>query len=324
MDARILAALRNSAEAPLSGMDLAQLLGISRAAVWARIESLRQSGFGIEASPHTGYRLVQTPEALHADDLRSRLPESAVIGARIHVLGETSSTNDMLEERARQGAPEGTVVFAESQTRGRGRLGRVWHSPPGQGLWFSVLLRPKIQPQAVTRITIATASGAARALTLEAGIPIRIKWPNDLMIESRKVGGILTELSAETDGVKHVIVGIGIDVNQSAADFPPEVRKIATSLSLATGQKIDRARLASVLLRELDADYARLREGRFSEVAEEWEEQCSTLGRLVRIETGGRRLIGVAESIDAEGALLVRTEHGHLERVIGGDVALEK
>lgn len=324
VDARILAALRKPGDAPISGIELAQRLGISRAAVWARIESLRQLGFGIIASPHAGYRLVQSPEALHPDDLQARLPECCLVGSNIHVLAETTSTNDILDRWARDGAAEGTVVFAESQTRGRGRLGRAWHSPAGRGLWFSLLLRPRIHPQAITRITIATAAAVARALAMESGLPIRIKWPNDLMLEGRKLGGILTELSAETDGVKHVIVGIGIDVNQVAADFPPDVRKVATSLCIAAGQPMDRARLAAALLCELDKDYRRLREGRFAEVAEDWEQLCSTLGKHVRIQTGGRRLFGVAETIDAEGALLVRSEHGHLERVIGGDVFMEK
>lgn len=324
MDARILASLRLSAEAPVSGIELAQRLGISRAAVWARIESLREKGFGIVASPHSGYRLTHSPDALHADDLLARMPANAVIGSQIHVFGEVTSTNDILDRWARDGAKEGLAVFAESQSAGRGRLGRKWSSPATGGLWFSILLRPRLHPQAITRLTIATAAAAARAMTLETQASVRIKWPNDLLIEGRKVGGILTELSAETDGVKHVIVGVGIDVNQLPSDFPPDVRKLATSLRMATGQLVDRPKLAAALLREMDADYRRVLTGRFAEVAEEWESFCSTLGKHIRVQVGERLLHGVAETIDAEGALLLRSEHGRLERVLGGDVTVEK
>lgn len=324
IDAQILAALRQSPEISVSGIELSQRLGMSRAAIWARIEALRSLGYEIIASPHAGYRLIRTPNKLHADDLLSRLPEKSVVGRDIRVFQETNSTNDQLDRWARDGAAEGLVVFAESQTAGRGRLGRKWSSPSGLGLWFSVLLRPKLHPQSITCLTLATAAACARAIQQETQVPIRIKWPNDLLIEGRKVAGILTELSAEMDGVKHVIIGIGVDVNQSPDDFPPDVRRLATSLRIATGQVVDRPRLAAALLRELDFDYRRVLDGKFNEIAEEWERQCSTIGCQVSIEVGGRRLLGVAEAIDSEGALLLRTEHGRLERVIGGDVTLQK
>jgi len=157
-----------------------------------------------------------------------------------------------------------------------------------------------------------------------ARVTPQIKWPNDILIGGKKVVGILTEMSAELDRVRHVILGIGVDVNLNAGDFPAELRKLATSLKIESGAAVDRAELAAVILRELDADYARVIGGRFAAVADEWEAQCLTLGRNVTVDLGGRRIQGCAESLDEDGTLLIRTQHGRLERIIGGDVTLEK
>ncbi|MBI2925208.1 MAG: biotin--[acetyl-CoA-carboxylase] ligase [Verrucomicrobia bacterium] len=324
LDAKILSALRAAGEGFVSGADLAERLGVTRAAVWARIEELRKLDYDIEATPHQGYRLLSAPDLLHADDLLARLGKTKVIGRDLRVFQETTSTNDVIEKLARDGVKEGAVVFAEAQSKGRGRLGRRWLSPPRRGLWFSVLLRPKLRPQAVTQLTIAAATALTRALRSQTGLVPEIKWPNDVLLRGRKVAGILTELSAELDRVKHVILGLGVDVNLSAADFPAELRKSATSLKLEAGRSFDRAALAVEILRELDNDYARVCTGQFEVLAGEWEEQCTTIGRAVVIRIGERELKGRAESLDADGALLLRTEHGHLERIIGGDVTLER
>jgi len=322
-DAKILSALRANPNG-VSGAQLAEQLAISRAAIWARIEELRQAGYGIEAGPHFGYRLVSSPDALHADDLLARLGQTKIIGRDIRVFEETSSTNDVIEKLARDGVKEGVVVFAESQTKGRGRLGRKWISPAHKGLWFSILLRPNLQPQETTQLTVASATALRRAIIAETNLQPEIKWPNDLLIGGKKVVGILTELSAEVDRVKHITLGIGVDVNVDATELPPEVRKLATSLKIEAGEKINRAELATAILRELDFDYARICAGKFSEVADEWEAGCATIGKNVTVQMGDRKICGRAESLDDDGALLVRTEHGHLERVIGGDVTLEK
>ena len=282
LDALILRALRESNS--VSGAELADRAQVSRAAIWARIEELRSLGYEIDATPHQGYRLVSTPDLLHSDDLRARLKPDAVVGRDIRVFSETASTNDIIDRLARDGAGEGVVVFAESQTRGRGRLGRTWISPEGQGLWFSILLRPQIRPQAATQVTVAAA----------------------------------------TDRINSVTLGIGIDVNIGPDELPEELSGIATSLRIATGQKIDRPGLACSVLHELDLEYRRMLDGQFMKIAEEWEEQCVTLGRNVSVNYGNRRILGRAEALDDEGALMVRTAHGQLERVTGGDVLLEK
>lgn len=323
-DTQILMALRAAENGGVSGAELSQRLGITRAAIWARIEELRKLGYEIEASPVLGYRLISAPDVLHPDDLLARLGKTQVVGRDIRVFEQTTSTNDVVEKLARDGVKEGVVVFAESQTKGRGRLGRAWVSPVRKGLWFSVLLRPKLRPQETTQLTVVAATATWRAINRVTGLSPEIKWPNDILMGGKKLVGILTELSAEVDRVKHITLGIGVSVNVTASEFPTELRKIATSLQIELGKPVMRAELATAILRELDADYARVNQGKFPALADEWEAHCTTIGKQVVVGLGERKLRGRAEALDDDGALLLRTEHGRLERVIGGDVTLDK
>lgn len=322
LDASILGSLRASAW--VSGAELSSRLGVTRAAIWARVEELRRVGYQIEASPHRGYRLLGCPNLLHADDLIARLGLVRAVGRDIRVFQETTSTSDVLEKLARDGVAEGAVVFAESQTRGRGRLGRAWVSPPGKGLWFSVLLRPPLRPQAATRLTVAAAVALSRAVRRVLPLLPEIKWPNDIMLNGRKFAGVLTELTGELDSIRHANLGIGVNVNLDADELPPAVRGTATSLKLVLGRTLERPALAAAILRELDETYALACGDGFVGLVDEWSDQCTTLGRIVSVTTGARRVVGRAEALDDEGALLVRTDTGHLERIVGGDVTLEK
>lgn len=324
LDTQILSLLRKAQRESVSGAELAQELGLSRAVVSARVKELRSLGYEIAADPHHGYRLLGAPDVLHADDLLSLVASNRVVGRDIRVFEETSSTNDVAERLARDGVREGVAVFAESQTKGRGRLGRQWLSPSHKGLWFSVLLRPSLRPQAATQLTVAAATSLVRAIHQVTGLRPEIKWPNDILLNGKKVAGVLTELSAELDHVKYIILGIGVDVNLNTSDFPSDLRKLATSIQMETGRSVRRAELAAAILRELDRDYSLVCSRRFSKLSDEWEAQCTTLGRRVNIRVGDRLIQGRAESLDEDGALLLRTEHGHLERVIGGDVTLAK
>jgi BirA family biotin operon repressor/biotin-[acetyl-CoA-carboxylase] ligase len=299
-------------------------LGVTRTAVWSRVEELRALGYEIEASPHSGYTLKSTPDLLHADDLMARLGATSVIGRDIRVFETTTSTNDVVEKLARDGVKEGAVVFAEAQTMGRGRLGRKWSSPPRKGLWFSVLLRPDLQPMEATRVTVAAAAALRASIESCTTVEARIKWPNDILVRGKKVAGILTEMSAELDHIRHVILGIGIDVNQLASDVPGDLSGRATSLRIETGRAWSRSELAVAVLRKMDENYREVQRGGFARIGEEWARHCSTLGERVVIRMGERTVRGTAESLDDAGALLVRTEHGRLERVVGGDVLLEK
>jgi BirA family biotin operon repressor/biotin-[acetyl-CoA-carboxylase] ligase len=324
LDSQILRALRDAGSRSVSGAELSQQLHVSRAAIWARIESLRTLGYEIQASPHQGYRLCNAPDLLHADDLLLRLGPTRVIGRDIRVFHQTTSTNDVIEKLARDGVKEGVVIFAESQSKGRGRLGRKWLSPAGKGLWFSILLRPEMCPPQAIQLTVASATAIRRAIEAVTTARAEIKWPNDILLGGKKVAGILTEMNAELDRIRYVVLGIGIDMNLGLADFPPELRKTATSLKLHLGRPVSRSDLAVAALRELDADYTRVCTGQFAAIANEWEAHCRTLGHEVAIRTGEREIRGRAESLGEDGALLVRTEHGHLEQVIGGDITLEK
>jgi BirA family biotin operon repressor/biotin-[acetyl-CoA-carboxylase] ligase len=324
IDAQILSALHLVNDKAVSAADLTRKIGITRGTLSRHISDLRSLGYEIEASPHLGYRLIRAPDLLHADDLVARLGETRVIGRDIRVFQQTTSTNNVVDKLARDSVKEGAVVFAESQTRGRGRLGRKWLSPSGKGLWFSVLLRPTLRPELVTQLTIASATALSRAIRTQTGLRPGIKWPNDILIGGKKAAGILTELKAELDTVKYVILGIGVDVNLALEDFPNDLRDIATSLRIESGRSIDRAALACAILKELDQDYRRTMEGGFVEVVDEWGAQCTTLGQDIVIQIGSRKARGRAEALDAGGALLLRTHHGHLERISGGDISLEK
>jgi BirA family biotin operon repressor/biotin-[acetyl-CoA-carboxylase] ligase len=186
-----------------------------------------------------------------------------------------------------------------------------------------VLLRPPFPAQAITRLTIAAATALRRAVIQQTGLVPEIKWPNDLLLGGRKFAGILTEMTAELDTVRFAVLGVGVDVNQTAADFPADLRPVATSLRLMAGRVVDRAALAAALLVELDRDYARISSGRFEAVADEWEGSCTTLGKQVLIQVGDRRIRGRAEALDEDGLLLLRNEHGHLERILSGHLAVQ-
>ena len=279
-DAKILSALRANPDG-VSGAELAEQLGISRAAIWAHIEELRQLGYDIEAGPHFGYRLVSAPDALHADDLLARLGKTKIIGRDIHVFEQTTSTNDVIEKLARDGVKEGVVVFAESQTKGRGRLGRKWISPARQG---ALVFR-------FAAAGFASAGNDAVDRRLRHGPAprhsIRNRFgPGNQMAERhfdsgrKKVAGILTEMSAELDRVRHVILGIGVDVNLGAGEFPAELRKTGDVAENRSGpEPFPAPELATAILRELDHDYARVCGGQFADVADEWEAHCTTIGR---------------------------------------------
>jgi BirA family biotin operon repressor/biotin-[acetyl-CoA-carboxylase] ligase len=320
----ILRALRKSGDTGIHGTAISETLGISRTAVWSHIEELRSLGFGIDAEPHSGYRMTSIPDVLLGDDIRSQLPPDILLGRDIRIFRETASTNQLVDQMGLSGENEGLAVFAESQTHGRGRLGRKWISPQNKGLWFSVLLRPPLRPPEMTQLTVIAATALTRAIRQVTDLKPDIKWPNDILINGRKVAGVLTEMSAEPDRVLHAVLGIGVDVNLEETDFPPELHSIATSLRLESGAPVMRSTLAVRLLEALDQDYKRILKGEFEAVAEEWESQCITLGKHVRIHQMDRTFEGYAESLDSEGALMIRNPTGHLERVTGGDVTFKK
>jgi BirA family biotin operon repressor/biotin-[acetyl-CoA-carboxylase] ligase len=318
----ILEAFYQAAGQFVRGEDLRRQLKLSATAMSAEIADLEKVGYTFESHPHLGYRLLGTPDRLTADDVKARL-KTKLIGSEILVFEETASTNDVVGHLAKSGAREGLVVFAESQTRGRGRRGRPWASPRGKGLWFSVLLRPELPPTAAGRMTVAASVAVARALRQSCGVDARIKWPNDVVVNGRKLAGIMTELRVEADEILLAILGIGIDVNCKREDFSGELASIATSLELETGSAHDRVALAAQVLAALDqCHHAAL--SNFETIADEWAKLCTTLGRQIVVTMGQRRIEGFAQALDSDGALLLRRDSGQIERILGGDVVVER
>jgi BirA family biotin operon repressor/biotin-[acetyl-CoA-carboxylase] ligase len=314
---RILALLHAAADNAVSGAEISRKLSISRTAVWKQINNLRNNGYEITAEPARGYRLLTSPDILSAPALNC-LASSNLVGTRVILLPETTSTNTFAFRLAEEGAAEGTVVVANQQTGGKGRLGRVWASPPGVNLYCSIILRPAIQPVAAPQLTFLSVIAVARAIEALTPLETRIKWPNDLLVNGKKVAGLLNEMSAETDKVNFVILGIGVNLNMTAGQFPAELRHPATSLYLETGMKVDRTEFAKRLLLEFDKLYAVfLREG-YEPARQEWLERSRLAGVTVTVTDGGRVRSGRVAGIDEFGALLL--ESG--EQILSGDLVL--
>jgi BirA family biotin operon repressor/biotin-[acetyl-CoA-carboxylase] ligase len=302
-----------------SGAAIAQRLGVSRAAVWKRIERLRARGYGIEAAAGRGYRLVRTSDLLLPEAIGRAYRPVLLRGAIVH-RDTVDSTNRLAAELARDGAAEGTTVLAEQQTAGRGRLGRSWVSPARLNLYASVVLRPAIPPLEVPRLTLVAGVVVADAIRATAPVDARIKWPNDVLIGGRKVAGVLTELEAEAERVRFVIVGIGVNLNAGCDDFPPELQSKATSIALASGAAVDRVAFAARLLGGLDAAYALFLHRGFAALRHRYEELHCLTGCDVAID-GTPPLTGTVRGVDDAGALLV--EHaGEVQRVVSGEVTL--
>jgi BirA family transcriptional regulator, biotin operon repressor / biotin---[acetyl-CoA-carboxylase] ligase len=303
----------------VSGEAISDKLGLSRAAVWKHVNALRAQGYRIDAVPARGYRLVEIPDRLGPLELRPLL-STRDLGQTIHAYEELPSTNDRAKELAEEGALHGEVVIAESQTAGRGRRGRTWVSPPRKNLYLSAILRPDLPLQRVPEITLVASVALCEAIRA-AGVDASIKWPNDILCNGRKVAGILTEIAADPDRVQWVVVGAGVNLNATKEDLPEELREIATSVAVERGDPVPRALFTAALLARLETWLDRQDEEGFAPVRARWRELSGTLGREVRVATGDGDLTGVAEDIDAAGALLVRTAAG-VQRVVAGDVHL--
>lgn len=306
----------------VSGEYFSRELGVSRTAVWKHISALRDLGYVIEAVPSRGYRLVSSPELYDSQEISAGL-ETVRIGCRLDFLKQTPSTNADAFRVAEAGAVEGTVVIAEAQSGGKGRRGRVWASPPGVNLYCSVVLRPLIMPHEAPQLTFLSAVAVARAIELTTGLCPEIKWPNDVLIGGKKIAGLLNEMSAETDGINFIVLGIGINLNMTLEQFPDDLRHPATSLLLESGRPVDRARFASTMLNELDKLYADFLLHGFAPVREEWQKRCNANGRRVLVsDAGAERISGIFAGIDGDGALLLRSDDGTVERIVNGDVRL--
>jgi BirA family biotin operon repressor/biotin-[acetyl-CoA-carboxylase] ligase len=323
---RVLDALRRAGDRPCSGEALSQEYGISRAQVWKDVETLRARGYRIEAEPGGGYRLCGAPDRLYPEEIQHGLA-TRWLGHAIHYFDETDSTNRVATDLARAGASHGTVVVAEGQTAGRGRLGRRFHSPPYLNLYTSIVLRPELELPDAPAWTLASAVAVADAVaqTLEDENAVEIKWPNDVLVDGQKACGILLELAAEATRVAFLVLGIGVNLNVDPATFPEEFRAGATSLCARTGRPIDRAAFARALFTRLERVLDACAASGFRGILPLFEARFRMRGRRVRVrDMGGSESEGLVHGIDEDGALRLVLANGEPARFLAGDVTIAK
>lgn len=305
----------------VSGEQLSQRLALSRTAIWKKINKLKQLGYTFEASPKLGYRLLHEPSVLDVDRIQSQLKTSR-IGREMTYLEQTDSTQNLARQLSASGIPEGHICIAETQTAGRGRMGRQWHSPQGKGLWFSIVLRPTIPLRDMSHLTLLTAVALCESIREVTALPVGIKWPNDLLLGGKKVSGILLETIAEDDRVQSVICGIGVSVNLSASDYPEALSSIAQSLAMAGGQDYDREQLLVAFCNHFESTYDTYMAQGFATIRARWEANSVTLNKTIEVQQLNRTLVGHAIGIDDQGALLLQTTDGEVVRCYSGDVRL--
>lgn len=301
-----------AAEGYISGEEISQTLGISRAAVWKHIKKLRSEGYDIQSVTNKGYKISEDTDMLSPDCIESHITTD-FIARNIKFTKVCDSTNE--EAKRFSGLPDGTLFISETQTGGKGRLGRSWNSQRGTGIWMSLLLKPEVPPQEIPQITLIAGIAVCRAV----GNGARIKWPNDIVIGSRKICGILTEMSAEMERVNYVICGMGINVNTPA--FPDDLADKATSLLIETGLPQKREPIAARVMNEFEPLYKQFLEKGFAAVLKEYKADCVTLNREVRVIYRNSTIIGTAVDVTADGGLVVDTADGKIT-ITSGDVSV--
>ena len=305
----------------ISGEVLAKKLGISRVAVWKQIQKLKDMGYKIASDQNLGYCLISRPDLLIPQEIQRGLSTN-YIGGKIYYFPELKSTNIMAKEKAlhrTEAIDEGTIIIAERQSAGKGRLGREWFSPAG-GIWLSIILYPQLPPFYIPRITLMTAVAVVKAIKICTQVEPQIKWPNDILINKKKVCGILSEMSAELDIINWVVVGIGINANIDLQDFPEDIQENTISLKEVLGKEVLRVKLAQAFLQEFEKYYEILKRREFSSILKEWKLYSHTLGRKITVDVGERIITGEAVDINEEGALILKKEDGELIKIISGTI----
>ncbi|MDP3042104.1 MAG: biotin--[acetyl-CoA-carboxylase] ligase [Candidatus Omnitrophota bacterium] len=299
----------------LSGDQISKHLGISRQGLWKHIQELKDSGYQIAAVPHLGYRLESCPDRLFVFEVARSL-NTKFVGKKIHYFDYLASTMDFAMQLGVEGAAGGSLVLAESQIKGRGRLGRSWFSPKYKGIYLSLILRPKILPAACPILTLMSAVSICEAVKEVIDLDAQIKWPNDVLIHNKKVAGILTEMNAEVDKVNFVVIGMGLNVNNDKKSLVAQ----ATSLKEQQGEEISRVVLLQELLRRIESNYLLLEDKGSSEIINKWRNFNLTLGTRVKVCYQDKHIEGQATDIDADGSLLIRKDSGLIQKISSGDV----
>ncbi len=316
--------LLKKADHPISGEKISGQLGISRAAVWKHIQALRAADYVIDSAPNRGYRLVQCPDSLLSCEVQTLL-QTRTLGRTYKFVDSTESTNRLAGRMAADGAPEGTVITADRQTAGRGRLGRTWFSPAGRNIYASIVLRPPVPPLQATQLSLIMALAVARVLRQPPfELPVLIKWPNDLFLAGRKLGGILCDMETEPEQVHYLVAGLGLNVNIEQDELPKEIADSAVSLRLATGKEQDRARLLAAILNQLEIAYDDWLAHGLKPLLAELDRVSFLQGRKVTVEVGGRHVTGTVTGMADNGALRMEQPNGEEKTILAGDVHVEK
>lgn len=315
---KLIGLLVKNAMVVLPGPKIASEIGVTRLQVWRWVEDLRALGLEIRGVPAEGYQLMSIPDILAPSLLRQELGDNP-IGRRIVHYFQTDSTNSEAMKLAAEGADHGTVVVAEEQSAGRGRLGRTWFSEKSSGIYTSIILRPPLAPAAAPVLTLMAGLAAQKAISSVTGLEVDIRWPNDLLVNGKKVCGILTEMNAEVDRLHFVVLGIGINVNHSL--MPPELEDIASSLRIEARRVISRVHVLAAVLRELERHYQLLLKSGSAAISERWE-AASTFahGRRVNVVTAAGKVPATTVGVDPSGALRVEYDDGRRESLIAGEV----
>ncbi len=319
---KLLEAFSNAEGGFVSGQKLSEYIGCSRTAVWKHIEELRKDGYELEAVRRLGYRITKKPDKISGNEIQIGL-KTKTMGRHIHFERAVTSTQKIAHTLANDGAKEGTIVVADQQTNGRGRMAREWYSPSGKGIWMSLIIRPNIPVHATPQLTLLTAVAIVQAIEELTPLKPDIKWPNDILINGKKVVGILTELQAEADQVHSVIIGTGINVNHTLVDFPEELQKIATSIHIETGKHWDRALFIQEILLKFEALYSLYLNQGFRVIKLLWEGYAISLNRQIKARTLNGVIEGKAIGIDNSGVLLIETSDGSIKQIYSADIELK-
>ena len=302
----------------VSGQDIADRFQMTRSAVWKHIAALREMGYEIQSVPAKGYRLQHGPSTMYAHEIAPYL-RTQWLGRNYLYETEVTSTNTLLKVQAEKGAPHGMVIAAGNQTAGKGRLGRKWSSAPYSGIWYSLLLRPEFPPQMAGVITLTAAVSVVQALE-KFQVPAKIKWPNDILLNGKKLCGILSEMRGDMDHIQWIVVGIGVNLTATAETMPEEIRSVATSLTMSGYGEIPQNQLAAEILNCMEDNYCLLCEEGFMQLQEQWMAHGSFLGEQITVSTTRGQKEGIFRGIDGDGCLLMETAAGDMERIAAGDV----
>ncbi|WP_059105138.1 biotin--[acetyl-CoA-carboxylase] ligase [Shouchella shacheensis] len=307
----------------VSGEEMSKKLGVSRTAVWKQLTALRDQGYTFESVPKRGYRLTGRPDTIHAHDVGAFL-KTERLGRELHYYDTVSSTQTVAHEWANKGAVEGSLVLANEQQGGRGRLGRPWQSKKGTSVSMSLILRPHIEPHRAPQLTLLAAVAITRAIEQETGLRCDIKWPNDILLGGKKLVGILTEMAADPDFVQFVIVGMGVNINQQQEDFTEKIGDIATSLSIEAGRTIQRAALVAAIVNEFEWLYDEYVDHGFVRIRPLWEARSISVNTYLYARTPKEVIYGYSLGITDEGILRLKDENGAEHFVYSADIELDK